>query len=390
MYRWLLLPFFLTFSLWAGAPKSVCLNMIVKNESACIERCLESVKSLIDYWVIYDTGSTDGTQQKIADCLKEIPGELHETPWVDFAHNRNEALRGAKGKGDYVLFIDADEKLEYSPDFSLPPLDKDFYYFTVRQLNAVDFKRIGLINNHLPWKWEGVLHEVITCPEAKTGGALSGVLNLCNTTDGARAQDPKTAWKDAQILEKALEKEPTNSRYAYYLGQSYFNAKEYALAKKSFERRSQMESTDVQETFLSLYNKGLVEEKLGEETAALQSFFKAHAFFPHRAEPLFRAAVLYRKQGNYLLGYLLAKHALSFPYPTEDLCVEYPTYDYAILIELANCALLMGHFSEGLQASLKLLANPRLPEDIRPLVLGNCEVARVHLDKSATQPKELP
>ena len=47
--------------------KTVCLNMIVKNESKVVERCLDSVKSLIDYWVIVDTGSDDGTQKVIRE-----------------------------------------------------------------------------------------------------------------------------------------------------------------------------------------------------------------------------------------------------------------------------------------------------------------------------------
>ena len=42
--------------------KTICLNMIVKNEQPVIRRCLASVKEMIDYWVIVDTGSTDGTQ----------------------------------------------------------------------------------------------------------------------------------------------------------------------------------------------------------------------------------------------------------------------------------------------------------------------------------------
>ena len=49
--------------------KTICLNMIVKNESPVIERCLASVKKLIDYWVICDTGSTDGTQKLIQKVL---------------------------------------------------------------------------------------------------------------------------------------------------------------------------------------------------------------------------------------------------------------------------------------------------------------------------------
>ena len=75
--------------------------------------------------VVVDGGSTDGTQQIIKEYMQDIPGELHESPWVNFEHNRNEALSLAKGKGDYLLFIDADEELQYDSDFELPYLDKD-------------------------------------------------------------------------------------------------------------------------------------------------------------------------------------------------------------------------------------------------------------------------
>ena len=51
--------------------KTLCLNMIVKNESKIITRCLDSVKDYIDYFVICDTGSTDGTQDIIKDYFKK-------------------------------------------------------------------------------------------------------------------------------------------------------------------------------------------------------------------------------------------------------------------------------------------------------------------------------
>lgn len=39
----------------------ICLNMIVKNETPVLGRLFASVKDIISYYVIVDTGSTDGT-----------------------------------------------------------------------------------------------------------------------------------------------------------------------------------------------------------------------------------------------------------------------------------------------------------------------------------------
>jgi glycosyltransferase involved in cell wall biosynthesis len=349
--------------------------MIVKNEKDVIETCLNSVKPLIDYWVIVDTGSTDGTQEMIQRVLATIPGELHERPWVDFAHNRNEALALAKEKGDYLLLIDADEVLRYPPAFSLPSLDKEAYYITVRQIDAVDFLRPSLISTRLPWKWEGVLHETLNVSVAKEMAVLEGIINICDPrAPSGRSKDPDKYLKDAQLLEKALEKEPANARYTFYLAQSYYLAKKPDLALHYYQKRGEMASPDVEETFFALYNVGKVKEEMGDRQGAIDAFFKAHAFRPQRAEPLFRAAVLYRKAGNALLGYLLSKYALEIPRPA-DMCIESNTYDYAIQIEWANCSLLLGRWAEGLQACNQLLANPALPPDLRTKVKSNREAA---------------
>ena len=105
--------------------KTVTLCMIVKDEAHVIERCLSSVLPMIDYWVIVDTGSTDGTQQKIKDFFDRngIKGELHQSTWTDFGTNRSEALAYAQKTGhDYSLMIDADEILVFDPGFD-PGLD---------------------------------------------------------------------------------------------------------------------------------------------------------------------------------------------------------------------------------------------------------------------------
>jgi len=61
----------------------ICMNAMVANESRVILRMLESCYRYIDYWVIQDNGSTDGTQGLIRNFFsqKGIPGYLYETEW---------------------------------------------------------------------------------------------------------------------------------------------------------------------------------------------------------------------------------------------------------------------------------------------------------------------
>lgn len=122
----------------------ISLVMIVKNESHVIERCLASVLPVIDTWVIVDTGSTDGTQQKIKDFFDRvgIPGKLYERPWVDFGHNRSELLELARPEADYSLMIDADEILEFEdpnfdPDTFKNSLTKDLYDVFARMASRI-------------------------------------------------------------------------------------------------------------------------------------------------------------------------------------------------------------------------------------------------------------
>ena len=96
--------------------KTLCLNMIVKNEMANLERCLGSIVEHIGCWVVCDTGSTDGTQDFIKSFFgkRNVPGELHSYPFENFEQARNTALDYAAASllpYDYLLLADADMEL---------------------------------------------------------------------------------------------------------------------------------------------------------------------------------------------------------------------------------------------------------------------------------------
>ena len=90
---------------------TLALCVIVKNEEKVLPRLIESVRDIIDYWVVVDTGSTDSTKSLVPKLFGSIPGELHERPWVNFGHNRTELCQLAMGKADYLLLLDADMTL---------------------------------------------------------------------------------------------------------------------------------------------------------------------------------------------------------------------------------------------------------------------------------------
>ena len=83
------------------------LCMIVKNEEAVLERCLESLKGLFEEIVIVDTGSTDSTKEIAAKYTDKI----YDFQWInDFAAARNYAF--SLCSMDYIYSADADEVLD--------------------------------------------------------------------------------------------------------------------------------------------------------------------------------------------------------------------------------------------------------------------------------------
>ena len=104
---------------------SLCLCMIVKNEAHIVLETLHSIVHLLDYWVVCDTGSVDGTMQLIQDFFDRagIPGEMHSDPWVDFGTNRSLVFDRAYQKADYMWVMDADDTLVGSMDLEQLELD---------------------------------------------------------------------------------------------------------------------------------------------------------------------------------------------------------------------------------------------------------------------------
>jgi glycosyltransferase involved in cell wall biosynthesis len=353
--------------------KTICLNMIVKNESAVIKRCLASLRDVIDYWVILDTGSTDGTQAIIKEYLHDIPGELHERPWVNFAHNRNEALKLAHGKGDYLLFIDADEELRFL-GFRQLPKECDHYYISLKtETKAWEWLRHFMVNNHLKWSWEGVIHEELKSlsTQKQTEKVLHSAYILSNP-DGYRSKEgvQQKALKDADLLEEELKKNPGNPNTIYYLAQSYDVGGNFPLALKYYEERARIDKEGEGQIFASLLRMGVLQKSLNFDPAIYtNSYLQAYLYRPSRAEPLYYLANYYLETNQPGLTYLLASLALTIPIPHHDPCpLELPIYDYCLLLQVAYSAYLIKAYRHMHTACKQLLSQQNLPKEKRILV----------------------
>ncbi len=355
--------------------------MIVKNESKVIRRSLASAKPLIDYWVIVDTGSTDGTQEIIQEFMKDIPGELYQSPWFNFEYNRNEALHYAQGKADYLLFIDADEEFILDEGFVMPDLDKDLYFITT-EYGGTRYERSQLVKSDLDWKWVGVLHEVIDSPQVRSREILRGVINFVRS-EGFRSQDPQKFHKDAKVLEEALEKDPQNSRYVFYLAQSYRDAGELEKSLENYQKRVKMGGWG-QELFWSKYQIAQLKERLeAPAEEVIKSYSEAFSYRPSRSEPLCHLSRYLRIKGENLLGYLVAGHGLEIPLSDDLLFVERWIYDYGLLIEMSVCAYWIGKYEECLALSERILEIPNIPDHVKQCAESNREWAMAKLSPNS-------
>ncbi|MGR4884584.1 glycosyltransferase [Streptomyces sp. LARHCF249] len=368
---------------------TVCLNMIVKDEAPVIRRCLESVRPLIDSWVILDTGSTDGTQDVIREVLGDLPGALHESPFKGFDASRSEAidLAMARGDADYLLFIDADDLMAVEPGFRMQQLTHDAYRVALHDGPIIHW-RPALVSTRLPWRYVGILHEYIECGQPHSLGTLNGA-HIVSVGGGARLREDgqrKKYLRDAELLQQGLVKEPDNARYVFYLAQSWRDAGEPEKSLEAYDRRAAMGGFAEEVFCAQLYAARLAANLNRPPGEVMDRFLRAHESRPSRAEALGDLARLCRVAGQrWPLAYMFARQAVRIPYPGDVLFVEFDWYDWRALDELAVAAYWVGEYEESAQCAQRLLEGGKLPAAEHERVARNLEFARRKLGRLASK-----
>lgn len=385
-------------------PRTVCWNAIVRNEEKAIERCMRSLVEHIDYWVVVDTGSTDRTPSLITDFFRRrnVPGELHRQDWVDFAHNRTQALRLAEGKCDYLLLLDADMVLKVSqPDWKCR-LTRDAYL--IRQVMPhLEQYLPRLINAKLTgpkrWRYRGATHEFLGSEELGAGQFTAfEAISIQDFDDGGHKADKFR--RDAALLEQQLaeldELEDSSwqsltpgqrelfrdravllPRTLFYLGQSYQNGRLDAERAIHFYRRRTAAGGWQEEIAYSWLQIGILLQALGRPWAeSLEAFMHAIEASPQRAEALMHLARHYNASGSYALGKLFGEAAVKrCAPPATCLFVDTAVHRWAARDEYAVSLYWTGDPIEAARVWRALLADEHVPSSQHARIEENLRYA---------------
>ncbi|MEE1792616.1 glycosyltransferase [Streptomyces sp. BE308] len=337
--------------------------MIVRNESAVIRRCLESVLPLIDRWVISDTGSTDGTQEIIKEVLAGVPGQLHQDSWVDFGHNRTQNIRRAAGAADYLLLVDADMVIEQR--HALPRLTVGAYM--VAHAGDMTYRNKRLVRGDLPWRYVGATHEYL---EADGEGLPAGLdaLVVRHFADGGSRSDKFE--RDERLLRSDLARDPGNARAVFYLAQTLRDLGRGREAVEWYERRAAMGGW-AEEVYYAQLQAGVLRAEAGDWASGMADLVAAWELRPQRMEACYELASRLRVRGQYASARAFARAGLDRPEPGDWLFVQPWVYRWGLLFEYSITAYWTGDYPACVAACDRLLAMEDLPAVYREQTLKN-------------------
>ena len=364
---------------------SICLNMIVKNESHIICKTFDNILKYvpITYWVISDTGSTDNTIELIKAYWKEknIDGELVEHTWKDFGYNRTKALESAYNKTDYLLIFDADDS--FHGDFKIPAvLNKDSYNLKFGE--GFEYVRPLLVNNRRRWKFVGVLHEFLSCCEPDAVSAtIDGNYHVESGRTGNRSQDPKKYEKDAKVLETAFHTEKDTSltdRYAFYCAQSWKDAGEPDNSIMWYKKCLTLNNW-YQEKYYSCLMIGNLYKQKGDNMEALKYWLKTAEYDGERMEGIAEAVHLLRESGmNLFVCALYKKYKEYNKRPKDKLFIDTTKYDSIIEYNASISAYYCGKKEMGMECCRKIFMDENASPSSIFATFGNIQFYEIKPD----------
>jgi tetratricopeptide (TPR) repeat protein len=358
---------------------TLCLNMIVKNESKVILRILNSVVDIIDTYCICDTGSTDDTVLLIENFFREkgISGKVVIEPFRDFGYNRSFALKACETvSADYILLLDADMIFWKNPNISSSDFKKlltSDAYHVYQGCETYYYKNTRIVRNYMGYKYWGVTHEYVESPKNATQNRLErDIVFIKDIGDGGSKQDK--FLRDIRLLLKGLEEIPNNDRYTFYLANSYKDSGQYENAIEYYKKRTELGGW-IEEVWYSFYNIGKCWKSLNEPEKAICAWMDAFHAWPNRIENLYEIVQHYRCNGKNQIAYMfycIADRMRKDHLERDYLFMQRDIYDYKLDFELSIIAFYVNLDNYDINIiNMRVLSDPNIEDWILSNVLSN-------------------
>jgi glycosyltransferase involved in cell wall biosynthesis len=377
----------------------IVMISMFRNEAHNIRQMLESCYQYIDFWILQDNGSTDGTPEVVYDFFKDkdIPGFIYkvEEGWVGFGWNRDHLLQKCLDTDhgcDWILKMDCDETLEVDTTSTIDPDGFDWSIFWNTNIQSFDvvaagggivYYRTWIWNAKLPWRFNhDTAHETIYLDvdyledkQAFERVALPKGFRQVGHNTGQSWSVPTKFLSDALIFEERLLRENTlleNRYHFFYIGKSYedtyegdffplgrahsdeyarrciFYFEEFVHQAHDFKNTGEAKHMD-EMCYYALCGVARAYKFLGNIRKAIFYYQKSHNFCPRRNEHLIGLAESYNLLGEYNkmleITNMLMSPERTCPFPDLVFLIntnlyndtgKYPEYLYNLALEKNN------------------------------------------------------
>jgi len=362
----------------AWADPLLVVVLMVKDEALVINQTLQPfVDGGVKDFVIFDTGSTDGTQEVVAQFFEQhgiTNAHIVQEPFVDFATSRNRALEAVERvfpQAIFMLMPDAEWYMQNAQGllaFCKEHKDDANPSHMVRiKCGSWDYCVDRLIRCHSTVRFVGAVHEVLNRVTQSTA-PRDVYFDWRNSKAGGDKSAVRWRNRDLPLLLKSYEQNPFDARTLFYLAQTYECLRDWDNAYIFYEKRTRIQGWD-EENYVAMFRLANVALNLAAKDdkvlcpAAIQHYLKAYSMRPQRAEPLIKIAQYYLDRNEMYLAYIFASRAAQISYPSADiLFVEKYMYDFTRYDILGRCAWYVKEYAIGKEAILKALeVEPNAP-----------------------------
>ena len=324
--------------------------MIVKDEEAVLERCLSSVKDLVDEIIIVDTGSTDKTKEIAANFTEHI----FDFEWInDFSVARNFSF--SKATKDYILWLDADDVIEKKDQESFlklkatipPEVDSVMMEYHIdfdsSKKPTYSTMRNRLVRREKNFQWKGAVHEYLD---------VKGVVARSNTAIYHKKLK-ESSDRNLQIYRERLKKnEPFSPRDLFYYGNELHFHGFYLEALKIYQEYLETKKGWTEDNIAACIKMASCYAHLGDQDMQLTSLFQSFVFDNPRAEVCCRLGELFLNMFNdtdkAIFWYTLAT-TLNEPPEIRGLFYQPHAWTWLPYMQLAVCYEKQGQIDQAIK-----------------------------------------